>query len=66
MHVPVARVENVAHLQAIAFRHLADPPQHHGQGRNRDRPIEAHVIVDLPHGAESGLPAKPDLGALLR
>ena len=46
--------------------HLADPAQHEGQRRDRDRPVQAHVVVDLPHRAEGRLAAQPDaLGLVL-
>jgi hypothetical protein len=64
--LPSPAWKTFADVQPELRRHLADPAQHVGKRRHRDRPVEAHVVVDLPHRPEGRLPAQPDaLGLVL-
>ena len=60
MHVAVARMEHVGDAEAVLVAELADAAQHLGQGRDRDRAVEAHVVVDLAHRAEGRFAPEPD------
>ena len=65
VHVAIAGVEHIAHIQPVFLAHLADPAQHVRKLTDRDRAIKAHVVVDLPHRAKSGFAAQPDARAFI-
>ncbi len=44
----------------VFLGHLADPAQHIRQFRHRNRSVQTHVIVDLPHRAKGRFAPQPD------
>ena len=65
MHVAVAGVEHIGHVQPVVLGQFTDPAQHAGQFGHRDRAVQTHVIVDLPHRPEGRLSAQPDAPGLV-
>ena len=66
VHVAIPGMEDVGDVEAVVLRHFADPLQHIGQFGNRDRAVETHIVVDLPHRAKGRLAPGPDTGAFIR
>ena len=60
VHIAIPGMEHIGHVEAELFGQFADPPQHEGQLRDRDRAIKAHVVIDLTHRAKGRFAAQPD------
>ena len=66
VQVAVAGVEDVGDAQAVPVADVRDGDQHLAQLAERDHAVHAVVVGDAADGAERGLAALPDGGALLR